>query len=181
MRRVLALIVVVLLMSLVPMTVLANHTSSGGVSATVTPAFVAAVIVEDNLGYGVLNFSDVDKEPVSPAAQNCTTGAETAFSVENTGNVNANFTIAGANAKVADTDTWSLVGTITAADQYIHRFSDTFNACTFVALDTAGQTLKSGVAPATPFNVFLNLDMPTSATSDSSEQSLPITVTAVVP
>ncbi len=63
--------VVVLLMSLVPMTVLANHLSgdTGNVSATVTPGGIAVTVTGQQLDYATLDINTTNNKPTGQIDQ----------------------------------------------------------------------------------------------------------------
>ena len=180
MRRVLALtVVVVLLMSLLPMTVLAGHSGTGTVSATVTAAFLSVSVTAQQLAYGTLDLGDVDKKPTGQVDD---TDPNAAFKVTNNGTKTANWAIVGG---ASAPDAWAIAASATT-DTYAHRFDLTpdvnGNVTGGTSLHTSASTssLAASVAAAGELFVFLQLDMPTD-TNFTAQQSLPITVTATVP
>ena len=175
MKRVLALVgVVVLVMSLVPMTVLANHSGTGTVSATVTPAFLSVTVTEQFVGYGALDLGVVNAKPTG---QTGSTNALAAFQVNNNGTVTANWAILGIGSTA-----WA-IAEIAGTDTYAQRFDITAdgsgNVTTGTSLHTSASasSLASAVTTGNSVFVWLQLDMPTHSGA-TAEQSLPITVTA---
>ena len=154
-----------------PSTAMAGHDSTGDVNATVTARFISIQVVENNVGYDVLDTAAAGNEPTG---QDCATTTGPAFTVTNNGNTPENFLIKGFNSTPGG---WVLAG-VQAANQYVHSIAINPTTCTFVPLTTSDVTYASNVAATTFVDMYLQLDMPNSSTS-TVEQTLQITVTAV--
>jgi hypothetical protein len=128
------------------------------VNATITPKLIALSVTPNTLDYGSHEPGETGLVP-DPEY----------FAVINTGSVNEDLQIRGAN-----TADWNIAST-PGEDEYVHRFKTN---STFTALTTSNQSLFAGVAPLGEIDVFMNLDMP-SDTTILSTQTAPITVVAL--
>ena len=173
MKRVLALIAgVALLMGLAPMTVLATHgDGTGGVSATVTPAFVSVTVTEQHVAYGTVDLGVADAQPTD---QDGNTDAKAAFKVSNNGTKDANWAIEGGASS-----NWAIAAT-PGNNQYAQFYDDEANTGGDLVSETSldgSSSLAAAVTPGSDVFVWLELDMPTDS-STSAEESLPILITA---
>lgn len=173
-RQLTVIAVLALLVTLLPIPVTAQSTT-GSVSATVTATFVSVVVTQtntDTLAYGTLPLGVTGQQPI---AQTGNSNSQSAFFVTNNGGVNTDWSVVGQNS--AD---WS-IGASAGSNTYGHFFNIAANPDGSVLTSTPlsiSQSLANNQAPDDVVYVWLSLDMPTSS-STSSEQSLPIVVTAV--
>lgn len=166
--------VLALLVALLPIPATAQSTT-GSVSATVTATFVSVVVTQsgtDTLAYGTLPLGVTGQKPVG---QTGNSNSQSAFFVNNNGGVTTDWSVIGGNS--AD---WS-IGASSGSDTYGHFFAISANPDGSVMTSTPlhiSQSLANNQAPSNEVYVWLSLDMPT-ASSSGSQQSLPITITAV--
>ena len=173
-RQLTVIAVLALLVTLLPIPVTAQSTT-GSVSATVTATFVSVVVAQtntDTLAYGTLPLGVTGQQPIGQTGNR---NSQSAFFVNNNGGVNTDWSVAGGSS--AD---WG-IGASADNDVYAHFFAISANPDGSVMTTTPlyiSQSLANNQVPDDVVYVWLSLDMPTSS-STSSEQSLPITVTAV--
>jgi hypothetical protein len=142
-----------------------NHQRS--VNATVTAKLVSIAANPTSLAYGTL-----------AVGTNGATPTDKFFSVTNNGSVGVKLTILGGNST-----NWTLVDSNPGANQYVHRFtteSSGGNGVNFTTLSSSVAKTVFGnntIAPGSPIDIYLNLDMP-STTTFFAQQTLPVTVTA---
>jgi hypothetical protein len=132
------------------------------VSATVTPLLISVLIDPTSVTYGT-------------RAPNTTQHASnpTFVTVTNNGSVTERFNIKGA---ASTPSAWTL-GATAGTNQYVHRFST--NGSTFTEMQTGDQSLMTGVGVSSNFQLFLQMDMPTTVTTGVVQQTLPVVVTAL--
>ena len=170
MRRFIILLALMgVMLAVSPSTAMAGQ-HEDGVSATVTPAFIAISTTSQFTGYGTV---DLDTTGNLPIGQTGSTSTGAAFLVENTGTKTADWAIVGG----ASVD-WS-IGADAGADTYKHSWDDaaTSGVPTSPTSLHSSQPLATGVTATTVLPVWLTLDMPISGLF-TAEQTLPITITA---
>lgn len=171
-HKIFALIaVVVLLMTLMPMTVLATHSGSEGVNATVTPAFVSVAVSAQNIAYGTVDLGASDAQPTGQTGSG---NGFAAFEVNNNGTKTSNWAIVGG----ASTN-WTIAAT-PGNNIYAHFYDDAANVDGDLVAETSLHTsssLATNVTETSSVFVWLELDMPSDSDTTATE-SLPVTVTA---
>ena len=150
--------------------VFADHQSTGGVAATVTPGLVSVSVSAAPVGYGTVLLSPATGFPLTtgePSPQNCATSPAALVTVLNNGNLNADFSIKGANSsELVDTGTISTqtgaAGTVTVTTSAPHgltvpdealqvriRGAGAFNGIFEIAVVTPASSSFSYVSPVT--------------------------------
>ncbi len=161
---------------------LAVGTGAGAVdiAATVTPKLISINVPTTLVGYGFVDVPSVDNETTTPSAN-------VILSVENTGNVDEDFLINGADA-AGSTVNWTIVDGVvggTPTFNYNHKFVDCGvgdSTCTTEAaannMTATPETLSTGVSAASTEYFRLKLSTPTETGDDITEHGTTVTVTA---
>lgn len=151
-------------------------TTTGEVTATVTPGVISVSVDTSAIGYGTVNIPSVDLVPTG----------DTIIGATNDGGIPEDFTIKGANA-TGGTVLWTIVTTSpggAASYDYNHKFidcggvSDCTGAAAANTMDTTNEALATGVAVNDIEYFKLRLSTPTETGGDLTEHSTSVTVTA---
>lgn len=147
-KRLLVLCAAVITIAAV-LTITASAQTEGTVDATITSKVIAISVSPDELVYSSVEPKATKLKP-SPDH----------FDVETVGSENVILSIRGSN-----TEDWTL-HTSPGPNQYVHKFARGSGA-SFVALGTEAQPYfgTNILPPDSVFNVFLELDMPTTTTT----------------
>ena len=156
----------------------------GGVVQSATDATVTATVTVQNVQM-TLSQTDFEYGTMSSNTASSTVGlfAGAGIIATNTGNVNSDFDIYGANTGTGKAGNgWDLLGTA-GTDEYIHKFcNDTDNDCTiptgqanYSALTTSPGVLKNVVAGSGTVAFQLQITTPNPSTK-FTVQSVPVTV-----
>jgi len=140
--------------------------TTGDVTATVTVTNIALTVSDAGVAYGTI--------PVSTTEDTTTGGVDDSQTATNTGNVEADFNIQG-----ADTSNWTLSATA-GSETYTHKFctTDCDGSPSWTALTTSYQDLADSVS-ASGNQVFdLQIGTPTSTTT-FTEETATVTVQVV--
>jgi hypothetical protein len=130
------------------------------VNATVQPLLLAVSVSQSSVNYGTktLGATGVASSPMY-------------VTVNNDGSVAEKFNVKGANSSGG----WQL-GATQGTNTYVHRVST--DGSSFTALTTSDNQLISNIPSGSNFNLYFQLDLPTSPTS-ITQQILPVTITAL--
>lgn len=162
-------LVVLVIAVLVVTSFTANAATTAVVSATVTVTNVAILLDTDGaVAYGTIGQN---------STKDTTTGGEgvnDTESVQNTGNVNADFTIEGAN-----TASWTLTTAAVGSDTYNHSWctSGCDGTPSWNPFDATPEALASSVAPAASQTFDLQIHTPNPSTV-FTQQTAGVTITA---
>lgn len=164
----LSLLFLVLSLSLVGVV---QAATTGDVTATVTAQQISISVTDGSVAYGTLGL-DSSKSTLSGGVNDQQTAT-------NNGNVAEDFTINGANA----TPTWILDSANSTSNHYIHKFcvatcGTEASPTNFTALTTSPAALGAGNVAASGTQTFdLRITTP-QTTTDYTQQTVTVTVTA---
>lgn len=200
----LIIMVVAALAALTAIPASADHSPTGGVAATVTPAFLSVTLNHISIDYGSLGNSEIG-EPISnetgDALQECSLSTNPGFTATNNGDIVTTLTIRGGDSfditDVSETPTtvWTL-GSAVAATTYVQAFSTvpggTTGDCDFSGTVTTGglndgpltiaaRDLSTSLALNGFVDVYMQVQVPTTIASATIEQVLPIIISATTP
>ncbi len=123
--------------------------TSGTINVTVTTKLISLSVSPTSYDYGTLDLSDTTETSIN-------------FDVENTGNVDEDFDIKG-----ADTTAWPLSGA-PGADLYQHDWREVVSG-SYAALTTGNVVAATSVGASSSESFMFKLHMPTSSSSNAAQ------------
>jgi hypothetical protein len=154
-------VVLSLVASLTTALYLTSSAEDKTVNATITPLVISLEVSATTVDYGTreANAGEVVANPSQ-------------ILVTNTGTVNENFLITGANSASGQ---WTLAAT-PGTNEFVHLFSQ--DNSNFVNMTTTAKPFRSTVAPEAEVPLYLRLNVPTTITQ-TAVQILPVKITAI--